>query len=504
MPCGILNLPMNKRPSGAAQRVIEPPTKGAAGEPAAAPPELPWLRRQLVAFGQLRRFLRLSPYDTSTEEGRSLERYRRASWTTVTSLLAKGLGAVSSLVSVPLTVGYLGKEQYGLWMAIGSLLTWATLADFGMARGLQNHLSEAYGREDHEQAGRLMSTAFFALLFLAILLGILFIPALYLVPWASILHITEPALLAELRPALGAVMAVFLLQFPLSVVGQAYAAYQRGHVGNLFGIASSVLSLALLLVVIHERLGLPWLILASGGLGVGVTLASLTYLVREMPFLRPRLALVTRAAMAGLVRVSTPMLIFELGSLLINESQLLLIARLIGVAAVTDYSIFLKVFSVPIFFVTMIDGPYVPMFREAYSRGDSVWFREAFFKIQWIKVALTLLGSVLFLAFGNLATGLLSKQAVRFEWPVWAMAGLLLIVGCWNGTYNNLFMAIERLWTLVLLILLNGLVTVALTYLLASRYGLLGVLIAITTFSLLVTSWLLPFLSRDVFRTTKP
>jgi O-antigen/teichoic acid export membrane protein len=65
-------------------------------------------------------------------------------------------------------------------------------------------------------------------------------------------------------------------------------------------------------------------------------------------------------------------------------------------------------------------------------------------------------------------------------------------------------MAIERLWTLVLLILLNGVVTVGLTYLLAGRYGVLGVLIAITTFSLVVTSWLLPYLSRDVFRARPP
>jgi O-antigen/teichoic acid export membrane protein len=455
-------------------------------------------------LGQTRRFLRWAPYDTSTEEGRALERYRRASWTTVTNLVAKALAAVMGLVSVPLTVGYLGKEQYGLWMAIGSLLSWAVLADFGMARGLQNHLSEAYGREDEAKAGRLMSTAFFALLGIASVLALLFVPALYLVPWESILRITEPALSAELRPALGAVVAVFLLQFPLSVVGQAYAAYQRGHIANLFSISGSMLSLGVLLLVIREQLGLPWLILASGGVGVGMTLVNLAYLVREMPFLRPRLSLVTGASMAGLVRVSTPMLIFDLGSLLINESQLLLIARINGVAVVADYSIFLKVYAVPIFVVTMLDGPYAPMFREAYSRGDSRWFREAFFKIQRIKVVLTVLGTVFYLTCGNLATGLLSKQAVHFSWQVWGMAGLLLIVGCWNATYNNLFMAIERLWTLVLLILLNGLVTVGLTYFLAGPLGIVGVLIAITTFSLVVTSWLLPFLARDVFRTARP
>jgi O-antigen/teichoic acid export membrane protein len=459
------------------------------------------LPRQIA---QARRYVRLTPFPTDSEDGRAAERYRVAALTTATSFLSRGLGAAVSLVSVPLTIGYLGKQQYGLWMAISSLLTWAALADFGLARGLQNQLSEAHGKEDRAGAAQAMSTAFFALLGLASLFAVAFAPLLLLVPWGSLLKITEPALLAELVPTLAAVIAVFLAQFPLNVVGQAYAAYQRGHVANLFGIAGSVLSLAVLLLVIRLKLGLPWLILASGGFGLLMTLANLVYIVHDLPFLWPRWSLVSLRRMGDLVRVSTPMLLFQLGSLLINEMQILIIARTSGVSAVTDYSIFQRVFALPVFVVAMIDGPYVPMFREAHARGDARWFRDTFFGLQRTKVLLTLLATGFYLLFGDLIARLLSGHSVSFGWQVWIAAGVLLVVGCWNGSYNNLFFAVERLWTLVFATVANGLVTFPLTYYLGKSHGILGVVVATTAFSLLVSSWMLPVLSLDIFRKPIP
>ncbi len=447
----------------------------------------------------LRLVARFEPYDVSTEEGRARERHRRAFWITATSFLSRGLAAAVSVITVPLTLGYLGKQQYGMWMALSSLLTWMALADFGLARGLQNHLAEAYGNDDSDSAGRHMSTAFFALGSIAAVIATLLVPALVLVPWERLLEVTEPALIRELRPTLAAVMVVFLAQFPLNVVGQAYAAYQRTHISNLFGIAGSVLSIVLLLVVIHLRLGLPWLIVASGGLTVALTIVNFGYLLRDMPALRPRLAHVTRATLGELMSVSTPMLLFQIGALLINEAQIVLIARCLGLSAVTDWSVFMRVFQVPVLVVAMIESPYAPMLREAFVRGDEPWFRRTFFGLLKIKVLLTLVGAALYLLAGDPVAGLLSGSSVSFGWRVWALGGLLLVVGCWNGTYTVLFMAVNRLWILVATVLANGAVTLWLTWALAAR-GMTGLVMAYVAFSVVITAWLMPILSRSVFR----
>lgn len=443
---------------------------------------------------------RLRPFDTSTDRGRALERYRRATLITATSFLARALTAAVSVVSLPLTMGYLGKERYGMWAAISALLTWAVLADFGVARGLQNHLAEAYGKNDPKGAAEYMSTAFFTLLFIALGLGAVFVGGLFVVPWHRVLNVDDPKLVAELRPTIAAVVFVFLAGFPLNVVGQAYAAYQRAHVANLFSIAGSVISLGLLVGVIKLKLGLPWLILATGGFGVSMTVVNLAYIAHDMPWLWPRYRDASKATLRELMKISGPMLLIQLGGMLISEIQILLVAQTLGVALVADYTIFQRVFSVPVLVVAMIEAPYPAMYRESYARGDVEWCRTAFRRLQRIKLGLSTLGLGLLMVGGNLAARILSSGTVRFDLAVWIAAGVMLIVGNWNGGYTHLFMSVDRLWTLVVTMALNAIVTFPLTWVFAKSHGIVGVIGATTAFSLFITAWLMPWLARDLFR----
>lgn len=43
-----------------------------------------------------------------------------------------------SFIQVPLLLNYLGKESYGFWIVLFSILQWVTIFDFGIANGLRN------------------------------------------------------------------------------------------------------------------------------------------------------------------------------------------------------------------------------------------------------------------------------------------------------------------------------------------------------------------------------
>src|SRR5690348_6591044 len=106
------------------------------------------------------RHLRLRHFNTSTDEGRSNERYRRAALTTATSLIAKLASVITFVVSVPLTVRYLGPERYGIWMTVASLVTMLSWADLGIGNGLMTLISESHGKTDEEAARAYVSSAF--------------------------------------------------------------------------------------------------------------------------------------------------------------------------------------------------------------------------------------------------------------------------------------------------------------------------------------------------------
>jgi O-antigen/teichoic acid export membrane protein len=225
---------------------------------------------------------------------------------------------------------------------------------------------------------------------------------------------------------------------------------------------------------------------------------NLARIARDLPWLRPRWAKATRATLRSLVGVSTPMLLIQVGGILINEAQILIMTQVSGLESVTDYSIWFQVFQAPVLVVAHLENPLVPMYREAYARRDHSWLRARFWSLQRLKGGVSLVAAGLYLTLGNSLVHLLSGHRVDFSAGVWAATGALLLVGTWNGGFNHLFMAVDRLWALVGFMLANGVVTATLTYLFASRWGLTGVIIATTTFSALVTGWVMPLMLRGV------
>jgi len=90
---------------------------------------------------RVRRFLSPRKHEVATEATRSAERHRRALLTSATGFAARGVSMGASLITIPLTLHYLGNERFGLWMTISSIVAMATFADFGIGNGVVNMLA---------------------------------------------------------------------------------------------------------------------------------------------------------------------------------------------------------------------------------------------------------------------------------------------------------------------------------------------------------------------------
>ncbi len=55
-------------------------------------------------------------------QSRGVERIQRAGLTGMSSVMAQGITIAAGFISVPLTIGYLGEERYGIWLTINALL----------------------------------------------------------------------------------------------------------------------------------------------------------------------------------------------------------------------------------------------------------------------------------------------------------------------------------------------------------------------------------------------
>ena len=77
------------------------------------------------------------------------------------SFLVKGVSIIVSLLLVPLTLGYVSSEIYGIWLTISSIMVWLGFFDVGFTLGLKNKLAEAIALKDWKRGKALVSTTYF-------------------------------------------------------------------------------------------------------------------------------------------------------------------------------------------------------------------------------------------------------------------------------------------------------------------------------------------------------
>ncbi len=362
---------------------------------------------------QFANLIRLKPYDVSTTDGRSKERYRRIALASLGLIASRGIGIFTSLISVPLTIDYLGTERYGLWMTISSILALLGFADLGIGNGLLNAVSKADGKDDRIAAGQSVSSAFFILTIIATFFLVILFASYSFIPWQRIYNVTSDLAIKESGPATALLIALTLINLPLGIVQRVQMGYQEGYKNQLWAIFGSLTGFIGLLLVVYFKAGLIWLVLAVSG---GPVLILLLNWFREFIWLKPwlfpqwkKFDWITGKMIIG---TGTLFLILQIFAILGNSSDNLIIAHVLGTSAVASYAVTQKLFSI-VLIAQFFSQPLWPAFGEALARKDYFWARRALTRALIIGLLLSLIFGLPLLIFG--------------KWIIGYWAGALLI-----------------------------------------------------------------------------
>lgn len=308
---------------------------------------------------------------------RGAERNRRAAITGGTALLARVVQISTSLITIPLTIHYLGNERFGLWMTISSVLAMANFADFGIGNGVLNTVADAFGKNDFDRIRAAISSGFAVLGAVGFLLLAFFASTFAWVSWADVFRVASAQARAEAAPALMVFAFCFTLNIPLDLVQRAQLGLQQGFRMNLWQVCGSVAGLAGVIVGIRMHAGLPLLVAALAGAPVAATaLNTFHFFVISRPDLRPRHRFVSRDAISRIVTIGTLFFVLQLVAAVAFSADNFIIARTLGASSVPDYSIPQRMFSLISMMVVMMVTPLWPAYGEAISRGDIPWVRR--------------------------------------------------------------------------------------------------------------------------------
>lgn len=370
-------------------------------------------------------YVRLKPITIITPEDRSRERYRRIVLTIGSSFFSKIISAITLLVSIPLTLRYLGTERYGMWMTLSSIVTFLQFADLGIGNGLLNAVANAHGKDDLASARRSISNAFFSLAGISIALAILFIPIYYRISWEEIYNVSNPKAISEAGPSTVVFFIFFLANIPLGVVQRVQQGYQEGYIDNLWQSIGKLFGLGSLLIMIWMGKDLPWLILAIAGSPVlALCLNYIYYFYKRKHYIRPTWQLLNRLDSKAILQTGFLFFVLQVVLATLGSIKPILLTQIIGPTAVTEFSVTNQMFLFLPMTTSLILIPLWPAYGEAISRGDRVWAWSTYQKSLRASLIITIPSSLLLVFIGPILLKYWTDSIVSTSWSLLIALGI--------------------------------------------------------------------------------
>jgi len=465
-------------------RIIEPRDRNQEGATnrAASTGILETLRIQ-----KLREMLTLHSFDRSQPEGRSKERYRRVLLTAITGPMASGIGFLAFLITVPLTVRYLGPARYGAWMSLSALMAFLRFSDLGLGNILVGAISQAEGRGDRLYVQQAISSVLVCLCIMAVVLLFVFPLSALFIHWDYVLGLASLKDRGEIQAAILIFVALYAIGIPVNTAPQVQRSLQQGYISNLWMIAGSLLSLLGIYIAAIHHARIPWLVAIISGVPLIPALANgfVLYFVQR-PDLRPSLRNFDKEVAKGLL--GKGVLFFGLGiaGALAFDSQNIVIAHILGPAAVGVYAVVQRLYSIIPMLVAYITMPLWPAFGEALGRREWPWIFRALKRAIIANAAIASVFAMLLFAFSGPILMHWTHGAISAsKWliagfSVWAVTSAIASPLC------MLLNAAHVLWFQIILCMLYGVMTIGSIILVLPSMGLPGAVWSMTLLYLVV------------------
>ncbi len=435
----------------------------------------------------LKKISELHSTDMSGEEAhRSALRHRRILLSTFAAAFSKVISIAAQLISVPLTLHYLGAERYGMWLTISSFITIMSFADLGMGNGLVTRISAAHGRDDRASIRNDISSSFITFIAISAFILAAFYLTRGLFNWPSVFNVQSPIAKQEASSAAVAFACCFALSIPVNLVQKVQIGLQKSFIASLWNSAGSVLSLASLIFATQLKLSLPWLVIALMGSPIAIGLLNtIVFFVFVAKDISPTRRAFSPKVAQAIAKSGFVFLVLQLVVAVAYSSDSIIISHVLGPALVPQYAVPERMFALVAMVIAMGLGPLWPAYGEAISRGDLAWVKRTL----WKSVGLAA------------GTAAIVSTAIAFAGPtllhLWVgkvvVAPVLLLVGLavWKtieATSNALAMFLNGAHVVkfqLAVASITGAVTVALKILFVRDFGISGTVWAsITAYAL--------------------
>ena len=387
------------------------------------------------------------------------------------SILLKVASFGISLFLVPILLGKLGLERYGVWAILISLMQWIALMDIGIGNGLRNRLTISLAQNKLIDAKEYVSTAYFTMIGLGVLLLIVLFPFLFFVEWSSFFN-SKNISNAELRKTVFVFTFSIIIYFVLSLINQVVNAIQRSALNSIIPLLSSAIFLGSLIFFfpINGVSLFSTTLIYSLSL-VFVNLVFSIFFFTEYSFLRPNFSFFRKVKIKSIMNLGIKFFIIQITVVIIYSTDNIIITQMLGPKFVTVYSIPYIIFNNIAMLVSLITMPLFSSYTEAYIKNDYEWIRKKILLLTKLMIPFVLGVLLVIYLFSDLLK-LWLKTSIDVPKSLPVIMGFYSILIVWNSIFSTVLGAISKINLGMYITVFQGILNIPLSIFLASNLGM--------------------------------
>jgi len=397
------------------------------------------------------------------------------------SFLIKGGSILTGFLTVPITLNYIDKEQYGIWITLTSVIAWFSFFDVGLGNGLRNKLSEALASKNYKEAKIYVSSTYAILLVIFIGLLALFLAINPLLNWAQVLN-TESSFKEELQLVAAIVFSFFCINFILKLIYSLFYASQRPSLPGLFNFISNFVSLALIFLLTKTTDGS----LLNLSLAIGIPplvvliFVSILFFGKSYRAIAPSFSFVRKSHFKELLSLGFKFFLVGITGIIIFSTDNMIITQIYSPELVTPYSIAFKYFGLVTSAFAIISSPFWSAYTEAFQNKDFKWILSTNKQLQKIWLLMVVVAGIMLLVsdwFYNLWV-----PGIEIPFLLSCCMCIYVLALAWGMIFVMFINGVGKVKLQLIVSIIGGIINIPLSYFLAKTcgFGIAGVILAST------------------------
>lgn len=354
----------------------------------------------------------------------------------------KAFSIFIGLYIIRLTIDYIDTTKYGIWVTISSITIWVSFFDIGMGNGMRNKLTSAITLNKFDDAKKYVSTTYATLTLIAISFFTLFYLVNPLINWAKFLNVPQN-ISEDLHLILLIVFGAFSIQFIFQLLNTILTATHEPATANFITLLGQI-GVLLTIIFLKQNIkgSLLILVIALNAIPLAILIvASILLFNTKLKYIAPQINKVHFKYIKDIISLGSVFFIIQIGSLVLVQTDNIIIAKVLSPEHVTKFNISYRLFSVITMVFSIILIPYWSAFTDAYAKQDYKWMIKNVQKLRklWIFFSFIIIPILLLMSnfiykiwMGNILT---IETSLSIAMSIYIIAYLCLIVNCYflNG-----------------------------------------------------------------------